>query len=160
MCACTGRSLLSQGTVYLLQRAPSAASQASTLEQEGAKPSQATQGLGHILVSQVQNSPKANILVHEWLMCCTWVVCKPFNFYVLSTWEMLSRAAVFDQQTPQRLLVPHHCLRWSQDQPQKLLFQQPKGLSLSFCIRNGKTSLSFCMHQRGHCIINWGVTLV
>lgn len=78
--------------------------------------------------------------------------------------EDLSWAAVFDKQTPQCLLVPHHWLEWSQHQMQKLLFTQPSaaktGGFLSPCalqlqyISKGKTAIGFCTHQSGQCIIN------
>lgn len=111
----------SQGRVYLLESTqcslPSTHPGAG-----GCKTFPGHSGLGHILLPQVPNDPKANILLHEWLMCCTWAVCKPFSFCVLPAWEVLSRAAVFEQQTPQCFLAPNDLRinpKWSQDQPQK-----------------------------------------
>lgn len=111
--------------------------------EEGCKTFLATQGLGHILFVQVQNDPLKQTYWFINDSCYTWVLCKPFSFYVLSTWKMLRWAAVFDKQTPQ-------CLLHTSSLAQMVSGSKPKvGLYMAFSSWGG-VSLSLCCTATAH----------
>lgn len=97
----------------------------------------ATQGLDHILFVHVQNNPLKQTYRFISGSSYTWVLCKPFSFYVLSTWKMLSWAAMFDKQTPQWLLHTSSLAQMVSGSDPKvglyMAFSSWRGFSLPLC---------------------------